>query len=286
MVKSKKAIGLMAQARPIMSMVIEQQIEDKMQKEGLTREKAGRIVNEELEKKVAEVKKEFFAERAKARMKAEEISKSRLVNRRKKIKAAIGYTLAVIVFIVTILAMMSGCFNPDLSDVQFTCSAENKLCLAGQSCNVDLGICEVRTESDLKATDSADLALGEPSKCSVGFTEKKVSTRASICTGLAYSGISKPCARTACTEISIEERTNCELLAERVLINKDGSFSSNIGAAQCGDTTGIFRIRYGCGSKLRSAPECSGAIRAIICRFPEGGIECDSGTATGAVLCC
>jgi len=197
------------------------------------------------------------------------------------------------------------CFNPDISQVTFTCAAgEPNNCPEGQTC--EGGVCTAPSPADLAVT-VRDLAaplpdLAQPSGCRSGRGKLLGSVWA--CTGAFNPGeAAKLCASThvLCISAAGLDTATCTAQEGFFLANVVGRYFTK------GDLTGVnctgndfYRVLYGCGNptKARTASTpCGSFYQLVDCLEPSSDFRCPSGPFTtidnvtnpyplDGVLCC
>ncbi len=201
--------------------------------------------------------------------------------------------------------VLAACFNPDTSQVTFTCAAgEANNCPEGLSC--ESGICTPPNRTDL-AIVVQDLAaplrdLAQPSGCRSG--QGKLLGSVWACTGSFNPGESaKLCA------VGFELCTSATGLDTAACTAQEGFFLANVVGRYFtkGDLTGVkctgndfYRALYGCGNPTKArtaATPCGSFYQLVDCQDVSSDFRCPVGPFTtidnvtnpyplDGVLCC
>jgi hypothetical protein len=204
------------------------------------------------------------------------------------------------------LALLLGaCFNPDISQVTFTCAAgQPDNCPEGQVC--ENGTCTTPSLADLGAV-VLDMAariadLAQPSGCRSGSGKPVGSAWA--CPGSFNPGeAAKLCASgyALCTSAAGIDAATCSAQEGFFLANVVGRYFTR------GDLTGVnctsndfYRVLYGCGNPIKArtaATPCGSFYQLVDCQDPSADFRCPAGPFTtidnvtnpyplDGVLCC
>lgn len=205
------------------------------------------------------------------------------------------------------LGLLSGCFNPDLTNVIYKCTAEKPECPSGHICTD--GLCQ--PVADGSADDSGLTDMSTPSGCA-GGGGIALGTRAYACPGpFAQGQAASRCAAgwQLCTDGGLVDQTACNDSTNQKI---QGFYAAEVPARKgvleaptfvtCGasDLNMDQRLFFGCGKTSASilTGSCGGFTRAVYC-YMNPNWQCGAGTsppqtlgnvANGAggdgVLCC
>lgn len=208
--------------------------------------------------------------------------------------------------LLLLVPLLAACFNPDISQVTFTCAAgEANNCPDGQACIN--GICTVPIQPDLSLGSPRDLAmsppdLAQPSGCRSGRGKLLGSLWA--CIGSFNPGeAAKLCADgyALCTSAAGLDAAACTAQEGFFLANVVGRYFTK------GDLTGVkctgtdfYRVLYGCGNPTKArtaAMPCGSFYQLVDCQDISSDFHCPAGPFTtldnvtnpfplDGVLCC
>jgi len=214
-----------------------------------------------------------------------------------------------------LLLVFVSCFNPDLTGVVHTCSAERPECLAGYSC-VD-NVCKVQgdfAKSEIDAAPTADFAtsdppdLAKPSGCASGGGQS-VGSAWACGESWDFGKINTVCAAgfVPCTSMDGVDLSACSKLPRFYVLKLNACLDVSGCASltpqtirSCdGNLSGVPRWRFGCGAKLSTVQDCplpcGGSSQAFRCINTIGKYACESAATAEldanqsnqyGVLCC
>lgn len=214
-----------------------------------------------------------------------------------------------------LVLLFSSCFNPDLSGVVHTCSAERPECLPGYSC-VD-NFCRVQgdfAKSEIDASTTADFAtldppdLAKPSGCASG-SGQSVGSAWACGDSWDFGKINTVCAAgfVPCTSMDGVDLSACSKLPRFYVLKLNACLDVSGCASltpqtirSCdGNLSGVPRWRFGCGAKLSTVQDCplpcGGSLQAFRCINTIGKYACESAATAEldanasnqyGVLCC
>ncbi len=219
--------------------------------------------------------------------------------------------------VAPLLMLLLSCFNPDLTGVVFTCSAERPECPAGYSC-VE-GACKAQGDfamspsadatsgaADLVTLDPPDLA--KPSGCASGGGQS-VGSAWACGESWDFGKINTVCASgfAPCTSMDGVDLSACSKLPRFYVLKLNACLDVSGCASltpqtirSCdGNLSGVPRWRFGCGAKLSTVQDCplpcGGSSQAFRCLNTIGKYACESAASAEldanasnqyGVLCC